>query len=74
MTTDTHVEGIKGEIGRGVHGIRRGFIRLEDAVRGWEAKEEQLKTNIEAAKNEIADTFAKYIKVSKKNYTEGQIK
>merc|ERR1719431_1364786 len=59
---DTHVESIKGDIGRVVHQIRRGFIRLEDAVSGWEAKEEQLKTNLEAAKNEIADTFTKAIK------------
>jgi len=59
---DTHVEGLKSDIGRVVHQIRRGFIRLEDAVRGWEAKEEQLKTNLEASKSEIADTFTKYIK------------
>ena len=60
---ETHVESVKGDIGRIVHQIRRGFIRLEDAVRGWESKEEQLKTNLEAAKSEIAETFTKYIKV-----------
>lgn len=59
---ETHVESVKGDIGRIVHQIRRGFIRLEDAVRGWESKEEQLKTNLEAAKSEIAETFTKYIK------------
>jgi len=59
---ETHLESVKADIGRVVHQIRRGFIRLEDGIRGWEAKEEQLKTNLEASKSEIADTFTKYIK------------
>lgn len=59
---ESHVEALKADIGRVVHQIRRGFVRLEDAVRGWEAKEEQLKTNLEAAKTEILDSFDKYIK------------
>ena len=54
---------MKADVGRVIHQIRRGFIRLEDCVSGWEAKEEKLKTNLEAAKSEIADTFTKYVKV-----------
>lgn len=56
----SHLDTMKGDVGRVLQQIRRGFIRLEDTVRAWEAKEEQLKTNVEAVRTEISDIFIKY--------------